>query len=75
MFIKFPFHFQNKIVHGGAGGDGGNVYKFGKIVLFKDIEYPVQIAESNDKDGTAITIRGKKYTLKFPFHFQELEYA
>ena len=53
---------RNKIVHGGAGGDGGNVYKFGKIVLFKDIEYPVQIAESNDKDGTAITIRGKKYT-------------
>lgn len=53
---------NNKTVHGGTGGDSGYVYKFGKIVLFKDIDYSVGIAGANDKGGTYICIRDKKYS-------------
>ncbi len=53
---------DKKIVHGGVGGDGGYIYKFGKIPLFKNIEYSVKIAEPNEKSGTSIFIRGKNHT-------------
>lgn len=53
---------NKKIVHGGVGGDGGYVYKFGKTPLFKNIEYSVKIAEPNDKTGTYIIIRGEKHS-------------
>ncbi len=53
---------SKKIVHGGVGGDGGYIFRFGKIALFKNIEYTVEVAEPNDKIGTSITIRGEKYT-------------
>lgn len=53
---------KKKIVHGGVGGGGGYVYRFGKIALFKNIEYAITVATTNDRTGTCITIRGKKYT-------------
>lgn len=53
---------NGKTVHGGAGGDGGYIYKFGKIALFKNNEYTVKIAEPNEKDGTYILIGQKKYS-------------
>lgn len=39
--------------HGGIGGQGGNVYKFGKIKLKKDIIYSVMIGNSNEPSGTS----------------------
>lgn len=53
---------DKKIVHGGIGGDGGYVYKFGKIALFKNIDYDITVAEPNNKSGTSIIIRGEKIT-------------
>ncbi len=53
---------KKKIVHGGIGGGGGYVYQFGKIALFKNIEYAITVAPVNDRTGTYITIRGEKYT-------------
>lgn len=38
--------------HGGTGGKGGNVYKFGKIKLKKDTNYTIAVAEANDLSGT-----------------------
>ena len=35
------------IIHGGIGGQGGNVYKFGKVKLSKDTKYEVVIADDN----------------------------
>lgn len=51
-----------KTVHGGVGGDGGHIYKFGKITLLKNTEYAVRIADTNEKDGTYIIIGQKKYS-------------
>ncbi len=41
------------IFHGGKGGDGGAVYKFGRIKLLKNTLYTVKIAEVNDPLGTS----------------------
>ena len=60
---KDGYYDENKkIVHGGVGGDGGYIYKLGKIPLFKNIEYSVKVAEPNEKSGTSIFIRGKNHT-------------
>lgn len=53
---------RKKVVHGGVGGDGGYVCQIGKIALFKNIDYFIQVAAVNDKTGTNITINGKKYS-------------
>lgn len=39
--------------HGGIGGQGGNVYRFGKIKLKKDENYSVIIGNSNEPSGTS----------------------
>lgn len=44
------------IIHGGIGGQGGNVYKFGKVKLSKDTKYEVVIAQANDVSGTTFKL-------------------
>lgn len=39
--------------HGGIGGQGGNVYKFGKIKLKKGDKYSVIIGNANEPSGTS----------------------
>lgn len=55
------YNAEKNTYHGGKGGDGGYVFKFGKVVLFKDVEYDISVAENNDKSGTSITINGRVY--------------
>lgn len=38
--------------HGGIGGQGGNVYKFGRIKLLKNTDYYVIVAKANEPSGT-----------------------
>lgn len=38
--------------HGGIGGQGGNVYKFGRVKLTKEEKYAVIIANANEPNGT-----------------------
>lgn len=39
--------------HGGIGGQGGNVYKFGKIKLKQGEQYAVMIGNANEPSGTS----------------------
>lgn len=41
------------VFHGGIGGQGGYVYKFGRIKLSKDKTYSVIIANVNEPSGTS----------------------
>lgn len=41
------------IYHGGIGGQGGNVYKFGKIKLKQGQTYSVIIGQANEPSGTS----------------------
>lgn len=41
------------VYHGGIGGQGGNVYKFGKIKLKKGEKYSVIVGNSNEPSGTS----------------------
>lgn len=40
------------VFHGGIGGQGGNVYKFGKVKLKKNEKYEIAVAKANDLSGT-----------------------
>ena len=50
------------IFHGGIGGQGGNVYKFGRIKLVKDEKYAVIIADSNEPDGTSFKYKQRIFS-------------
>lgn len=39
--------------HGGEGGRGGNVYKFGRIKLRKNTDYSITVGNENDPSGTS----------------------
>lgn len=43
-------------LHGGIGGQGGNIYKFGKIKLTKGAKYKITVAEANDISNTTFKI-------------------
>ena len=55
------YNADQNTYHGGKGGDSGYIFKFGKIALFKNVEYNVSVAENNDKSGTSITVNGRVF--------------
>ena len=44
------------IFHGGNGGDGGAVYRFGKIKLLKNVPYSINIADTNKPFDTSFKL-------------------
>lgn len=47
---------SRNIFHGGNGGDGGSVYKFGKIKLLKNVPYSINIADTNKPFDTSFKL-------------------
>ena len=48
--------------YGGKGGDGGAIYKFGRIKIAADTVIDVNIAEVNEQLGTWISFNGKRFS-------------
>lgn len=50
--------------HGGKGGNGGGVYKFGRIRVVANTPITVTIARENDPFGTTLSFDGKSFSAK-----------